>query len=158
MRYFEKSQISPSAGAPPPDPLASWGLGFCPRPPASGGLQRLEVPPQTLGLAPPWRIPDYAPDWMSGPKLRGVRGAKAPLATILPPEVFWIVIYFIIFSIMFASPNVRLPPLKIFLFHHSIMFSSCGCNLVEKGVHKMSDSTSQVTWLCSACCCLVLAL
>jgi len=44
---------------------------------------------------------------------RARKDESPPLAAILPPEVFWIVIYFIIFSI-FCPLNARLPPLKYF--------------------------------------------
>jgi len=61
----------------------------------------------------------------SGPQLRGGSGDESPPGSNFDPplEVFWIVIYFIIFSI-FSPKRSFAPPPKIFLFYHG-MFSSC---------------------------------
>jgi len=64
------------------------------------------------------------------PAIKGGQGANTPLsqAAILFPEVFLIVIYFIIFSICLPPFKRSLAPLKIFLPHPS-MFSSCGAGI-----------------------------
>jgi len=66
----------------------------------------------------------------AGPQIRvGQGGESSPGSKLAPPEVFWIVIYFIMFSVF-------LPPFKIFLLHHG-MISSCGtANLWLNGVHQ----------------------
>jgi len=63
----------------------------------------------------------------SGPQLSESRGQR-PLAAILAPEIFRIVILLYLVKLL-PPPKVRLLlHLKIFLPHHG-MFSSCGAEL-----------------------------
>jgi len=82
------AQISPSAGAPPSDPIASGVLELQPSVP---DLQRLKAPPQTPGLAPSLRIPDYAPVGMDEVEKGGTR-CRPPLSntTVSTSQVTWL--------------------------------------------------------------------